>query len=316
MARETRRMVMDELRDRIVNGLHVGRYRGGERLPSVRALAREFAVNERVVMGALGVLRDEGFVELRPRSGAYVAPARPSGDQSLPRLGVWLIGVLLQARARGLAPIDLPEFARRGLVSRRVRAACIECNDDQLHLLCTELADDYGFDTASVHLDEFNAAVTPAAVRRSDVLVTTRFHAARVQRIARLVGKPWIAVALRPDVMETVGVHLRRGAVYYVATDARYERKLRRMLAPFGPMSNLRVRILERDAIDDIPPDAPTFVMSSARERLRGRFGERGGPGHPIHPARNFSDESTKDLVTFIVRANLADMTRTSEMRG
>jgi hypothetical protein len=104
--------------------------------------------------------------------------------------------------------------------------------------------------------------------------------------------------------------------VYYVGTDPRYERKLRRMLAPFGPLSNLRFRILERDGVDDIPPDAPTFVMSSARERLRGRFGERGGPGHPIHPARNFSDESTKDLVTFIVRANLADMTRTSEMGG
>ena len=137
MARIGREAVGSALRDRIVTGLHVGRLTGGERLPSTRSLAAEFGVNERVVLAALRALADEGFVELRPRSGAYVVPPHPAAGAGLPDLGAWLVTTLVQARARGLPPRELPEYARRCLETRRVRAACVECNDDQLHLLCS-----------------------------------------------------------------------------------------------------------------------------------------------------------------------------------
>ena len=39
------------------------------------------------------------------------------------------------------------------------------------------------------------------ALRRADVLVTTLFHAPEVEAAAKRLGKPWIAVALRPDAM-------------------------------------------------------------------------------------------------------------------
>jgi DNA-binding transcriptional regulator YhcF (GntR family) len=288
-----------------VTGLHVGRFRGSERLPSVRALAAEFGVNERVVLGALRVLADEGFVDLRPRSGAYVASPHPAGTETLPHLGAWIVGLLVQARARGIPPREFADYVHRCLDTRRVRAACIECNEDQLHLLCSELSVDHGYIAESAHLDEVNAANPPIAVRRADVLITTTFHAARVRVLANRLAKPWIAVALRPDIMRTVGQYLQKGPVYYVAVDQRYEKKLRRMLAPVGPTSNLRVMLVGRDALDEIPPDAPTFVMTSARERLRKQFGSRGGPGRPIHPARHFSDDAARELLAFIIRTNL-----------
>jgi len=303
--RVKRHVVADELRDRIVTGLHVGRFRGSEQLPSTRALAAEFGVNERVILGALRVLADEGFVELRPRSGAYVARPHPAGNDALPHLGAWIVGLLVQARARGIAPRQFAEYVRRCLETHHVRAACIECNEDQLHLLCSELSADHGFIAESAHLDDLNAASPPQAVRKADVLITTTFHADRVRVIANRLGKPWIAVSLRPEIMRTVGQHLREGIVYYVAVDPRYERKLRRMLAPVGPTSNLRVMIVGRDALDAIPADAPTFVMTSARERLQKQFGARGGPGRPIHPARQFSDDAARELLTFLVKANL-----------
>jgi DNA-binding transcriptional regulator YhcF (GntR family) len=299
-----RKEVTDELRGRIVNGLHVGRYRGGERLPSVRTLAQEFDVNERVVLAATHTLAAEGFVELRLRSGAFIVPPhRPTGD-ALPRLGFWLINMLLQARALGLPPIAVDDFVRRRLRARRVRAACIECNDDQLHLLCSELAEDHGFATDSVHLDRLNAGAPPPALGRADVLITTAYHAPRVRQVARVLGKPWIAVRLRSDVMKTVGDHLRQGPVYYDATDPAYERKLRRMLADVGRVANLRFILLGRDDIADIPPDAPTFVMPSARDRLALRV-SRKLPGRPIHPVRHLSDDSAKELLTFLIRANM-----------
>jgi GntR family transcriptional regulator len=304
--RTGRDAVAEELRDRVITGLHTGRFSGGQRLPAVRTLAHELDVNERVVMAALRTLADEGLIELRSRSGAYIAPPQPSSRESMPHLSAWLIAMLLQARSRGLAPRDTSEFIRRNMETRRVRAACVECNLDQLHMLCTELSGDHGYLAESVPLDELNADDPPLSVRRADVLVTTVFHAEKVRRVAKALGKPWIGVVLRPDIMRGVAQLLRQGPVYFVATDPRYERKLRRMLSAYGPTTNLRVMLVPRDDPGEIPPNSPAFVMTSAREFLKKRYGSAGGPGHPIHPVRHFSDESARELLTFLVQANAA----------
>lgn len=304
IARGNRHAVADALRDRIVTGLHVGRLKEGARLPTVRELAAEFDVNERVVLAALRALADDGFIDLRPRSGAYVAATHPASDDGLPHMSEWLIGILVQARARGLGPRHLAEFVRRNLESTRARAACIECNTDQLHLLCTELHEDHGFDTESTPLDTLSADAPSAAVRRADVLVTTPFHADQVSRIAKALRKPWIAVTLRPEIMRDVARRLRRSPVYYVATDPRFERKLRRMLAQLGPTTNLHVLIVPRDDLATIPPNAPTFVMTSARDHVK-RFSARARPRWlPIQPPRHFSDDAARELLRFLVRAN------------
>lgn len=298
--------ITEALRDRIVTGLHVGRYSGGERLPGARAIARDFGVNERVALAALHALAREGIVTLRPRAGAYVTPPHPAGGGSLPHLGAWLVEMLVQARSRGLPPREVGDYARRCLETRRVRAACIECNDDQLHLLCSELADDHGYLTEGVAVEAMRADAAPQALARADVLVTTMFHAPEVEIVAQRLGKPWIAVGLRADVIQEVTRRLEEGPVYYVATDPRFEPKLHRMIGATGASSNLRVLLVGRDDLDAIPPDAPTFVMTSAREFVTRRYGPRAGPGRPIHPPRQFSDDAARTLLSFMVRANLA----------
>jgi DNA-binding transcriptional regulator YhcF (GntR family) len=309
MAHRGRDAVVEGLRGRIVTGLHVGRYAGGERLPPTRELAAEFGVNERVVLDALRLLADEGFIDVRPRSGAYVKPPHPAGGAALPDLGTWLVSMLVAARARGLPPRDVSEYVRRCLETRRVRAACIECNRDHQHLLCGELADDHGFVTESAEVDDLDSDDASLALRRADVLVTTTFHAGEVQSAAQRLAKPWITIALRRDSLEEVSRRLNEGPVYYIATDARVEPKLRRMFAPIANVSNLRVLIVDRDDLEAIPDDAYTYVMTSARQFVTERFGPRGGPGRPIfHPPRSFSDETARELLTFLVRANMASI--------
>ena len=306
MARFGRREVAEALRERIVSGLHYGRFTGGERLASARALSDEFDVNERVVLAALRELAADGLVELRPRSGAYVTPPHPAGGPSLPDLGGWLVTMLVDARARGLAPRDVGDYVRRCLETRRVRAACIECNGDQLHMLCTELESDHGFVSEAVELEALRGDNVPRALKRADVLVSTMFHVADVQRVAKRLGKPWIGVALRSDITAEVARLLSEGVLYYVASDPRFEPKLRRMLRAIAPVRNLRVAIVGRDDLDAIPPDAPTFVMPSARDYVVARYGMAGGPGRPIQPSRQFSDAAARELLTFMVRANMA----------
>jgi DNA-binding transcriptional regulator YhcF (GntR family) len=305
MGRFGRREVAEALRERVASGLHYGRFVGGERLASARDLAEEFSVNERVVLAALRVLATEGMIQLRPRSGAYVVPPRPAGGPLLPEFGRCVVALLGDARARGLALRDVAECVRRCVETRHVRAACIECNRDQLHLLCAELEADHGYVSEGVELDELHAQDFPRAVERADVLVSTMFHAAEVQNAAKRLGKPLIRVALKPDITTEVARRLREGALYYVATDPRFETKLRRVLRAVAPVRNLRVALLGRDDLGQIPHDAPTFVMPSAQKYVAARWGAAGGPGRQIQPPRQFSESSARELLTFLVRANM-----------
>lgn len=299
--RRRRGEIAEVLRGRILSGLHVGSLVGGERLPGARAIAEEFHVNERVALAALRTLAEEGFVTLRPRSGAYVTPPHPLGESVLPDVGAWVIGMLIQARSRGLAPREIPIYLQRVLDTRRIRAACIECNADQLDLLCSELKSDFGFETHAVMTEDMERA---DAVVHGDVLVTTVFHSAEVQALARRLGKPCVSVTLNPNLIKEIGQRLKSGPLYYIATDTRFERKLRTMLEGLGPLTNLRVMLIDRDDLDAIPRDAPTYVMSSARKYGVERYGPNGGPGRPMHPPRVFSDESARDLLALMVRAN------------
>ena len=52
----------------------------GQKLPSVRALARRHRIHANTVSAAYHDLLEQGWLELRRGSGLYVRPAQPSGD--------------------------------------------------------------------------------------------------------------------------------------------------------------------------------------------------------------------------------------------
>lgn len=293
--------IADQLRQRIVAGLHLGVVREGDRLPSVRAVGVEVDADPRVVLAAYRQLEAEGLVEVRPKSGIYVAAVTANANEPLPQLAEWIVGVLLQALGRGVPPIDFPERVRRCLETVTFRTACIECNRDQIAGLCAELERDYGLETTGVELDDLAAAELPEAVRNADLLVTTSFHAAAVQRVARALGKPWIAVHLREDFLSEAARFLQQGPVYFVATDERFADKLRLIFSPAGGAENIRALIVGRDDLTKIPEGAPTYVMPAARPKVKG------APlnSRLIPAPRVFSHDSAREVLTFVVRANI-----------
>lgn len=62
-----------QIRTQIVRGVATGELAAGDPLPSVRALAGDLGVNMHTVNKAYAVLRDEGYVSIRGRSGACIA---------------------------------------------------------------------------------------------------------------------------------------------------------------------------------------------------------------------------------------------------
>lgn len=160
------------LRQRIVSRLHLGLLHAGERLPSSRAVARGFQVDPRVAVAAYRIQEREGLVDLRARSGIYVAAS--AGEHGIPhtRLAAWAVEVFVQAIEMGMPAPQLSAQLQRCIDTLHLRALCIECNDDQLYSLCDELSQDYGLDTTALLLDELAEGKSGGEIQRADLLVT------------------------------------------------------------------------------------------------------------------------------------------------
>ena len=294
--------ISDTLRQRVLSALHFGTLSAGSRLPSARILAAELKADPRVVMAAYRQLEDEGMVERRPPSRAYfVVETRPAAGALTPT-AEWLVEVFAGSLARGVPAPDFPEHARRSLETLRLRAACVECNRDQLVWLCRELHEDYGVlasdvDATSLSDDE----PLPPTLRSADLLVTTARHADVVQRLGERLEKPVVVATLRPDLAAEIARLLAEGPLYFVGTDPRFEHKLQQLYRD-APGGHLRIVLVGRDDVDAIPDGSPAYVMRTARDLLGGV------PSHlrPLSTLRAFSPETQREILRFILRGNAA----------
>lgn len=293
------------IRQRIVSGLHLGTLGPGARLPSTRELAVEFGVAPRTVMSAYRLLESEGLVALHERSGIYVAPGHGGGPMPS-QLSGWVVEVLIEARAREVPPIGFPERVRRCLETLRLRAACIAGNEDQLEQICRELHDDYGIVSESVIAERLVEpdAETQRILAQAHLLVSTAAHATETQRVAQRLGKESITVALRAALMSEITRQLARGPVYMIGTDPRFRETLQTVFAPTGHGQNMHAVILGEDDPDRIPTGEPTYIMGRAHARL----GDTPLTRRVVPVRRVFSDEMARELLSFIVRANMSAM--------
>lgn len=95
-----------QIRAQIIAGIATGELAAGQPLPSVRSLASDLGINLHTVNKAYAVLRDEGYVIMRGRSGAFIADANKSvqADKQQAELGKMeqeLFELALAHRARG-----------------------------------------------------------------------------------------------------------------------------------------------------------------------------------------------------------------------
>jgi hypothetical protein len=329
--------VAETLRQRCISAQHFGRLVPGGRLPSARVLAVELDADARVVVAAYRTLEREGLVERRPPSRAFYladqaagggAP-RTDGRAAGARVGgtapsvvgdEWMAEMLAQAIERDVAAPDFPEHARRAIELRRLRAACIECNTDQIVWLCRELGDDYGIESAGVELDEVTTLLgrprsgprasrpplaprdLPPSLRRAELLLTTESHVEPVRELAERSGKPCIVVTQRADLVVELERLLAQGPVYFVGTDPRFASTVRARFSSWAHGARARPVILETGReLESLTGRRPAYVMRTARERLGGV------PPHlrVLSTLRAFSAATRREILRHVVRANL-----------
>lgn len=300
MARR-REVIRDGLRQRVTSGLHLGWLHPGERLGSARQSAREAGTDYRTVVAALRALERDGLLEIRPRGGLYVGCRPPrSWSNPLRGFGDRLADFVLDELANGLPVAAVAERLRHCLDTTRLRAACIECNQDQLDFLRQELHVGFGLESAVVEIDRLRRG-TPLPVRQADVLVSTTFHAGEVRRIAARLGKACVIVTLDPRRRADVTRLLTERPVYFIGTDPRWAAKARVIWAGVPGAERLRALTVGHDPLGDIPAEASCMLMPGARRLLAGTpLVER------ALPPRGVSLETTRQILSFLVHANSA----------
>lgn len=304
---DSRDIIADTIRRRVLRGIHAGALAVGDRLPSARALASEFRVDYRLVIAAYKQIAAEGLVELRPRGGVYVA-SRSAGAHGVPPLPVaWLAEVLTDGLAREIPGPELHEWLRRCTETLRLRALAVASTDDQTLGLCRELRDDFGFESDGLVAQALSDGAEPSlALRRADLIVTTGAHAERVHALARELRKPVIVIEVRADLLAGEWALLLRRPVYAVVASAEFGEMLRKFFAGTPGASNLNIVVAGRDDLTRIPADAPTYVT----QQVQREFGDIAIPGRIVSAARTISSESAREIFAFIVRANIDAISR------
>lgn len=98
--------IYQQLCNQIILGIATARYAEGEVLPSVRQLAEDIGINMHTVNKAYTVLKQEGYVKVDRRRGAFIS-VETDREAAIRQIGKELRILLAEARCRNLDREDL-----------------------------------------------------------------------------------------------------------------------------------------------------------------------------------------------------------------
>lgn len=294
------------LRERIVRDLHLGHLRTGDRLPSIREVSRDLSADSRRVVRAYRELEAEGLVEIRGRSGVYVADQEQKGGELLAETQRWMAGVLVEAWTRRINIPDYPDLVRRCTRHVRVRCACVESVQDTLVAYCAELREEWGFETFSVAVSapgaEIDDDMLALALGDADLIATTSFHAVDVRRVAEALRTPVIVLKPARDLEEAIRRRLQQGQLTVVALDPALAGRLRAVYGE-GDAAGGQIRVVMADdseAVQALDPSEPVLLTRAAGERLRDVDNPLILPNAP-----RISRECAGELAETLIRLNM-----------
>lgn len=300
------REIADQLRSRILADLHAGRLDPADRLPSIRSVAGENGADHRTVGRAYATLEREGLVEIRPRSGVFVAPQDHLGRDGtlLVETAEWLAGVVAGAWTRRIPLDELPELFGRCLSPAAVSCALVESVADAGLLLAAELEDDFGLRVERFavsggydHLPAEEEEGLAGILESVDFVATSVYHAHAVETLGHTTETPVVVLRFAPRWLEETRRRLEESpATLMVVVDPEGSRD---RAEPMG--LGERVRFVGVEEWDGTTPDGvAVFCSIPAAERL----GERAPPALAL-PGPALSSESARMLAEMIVKTNL-----------
>jgi DNA-binding transcriptional regulator YhcF (GntR family) len=250
-----RSSLFEQAREQMIAALHTGKLRAGDRLPSVRQTASQNGVNLKTAFAIYQRLRDEGYLELRTGSGAYVTDVESVGLDKAYRLSVFdlIKSNLAQAARLKLSPGEYGTLVSRFVDRSRqkpAQLAVIECNQEQVSLFSSEISTRLRVKTVPILLDQLDnpGAQRVRLLRRVDYLVTTDYHYNEVKRLAQPFDKRILRVRLNPSFVPALVKAAKRGRLLMVVSNTDFFPAFRRNLIGIGTPAAVLDRI---SAVDD-----------------------------------------------------------------
>jgi len=219
---------LERVRHELLTALHYGKLNPGDRAPSVRRLADLTGMNRKTIHRAYTRLASEGFLDLRPGSGTYIAESAPVND---------LLGAVSRCRATardlgleaGVFSSFLDIYLSGGL--RELPLAVVECNREQVGLIAAALRVELGIAPRPVLLSKLQAD-PQRSVEGCWGIVTTDCHRAEVREVSPPV--PVFRVAFDLGFPTQLADHAQRGPVLMVVHDRAFAEVFSRMLLLIG----------------------------------------------------------------------------------
>ena len=105
--------IYQQLCDQIILGIATSRLVDGEVLPSVRQMADEIGLNMHTVNKAYTILRQEGFVKVDRRRGAFISVDDRNRERAVSIVEKDMRVLMAEARCRGLSRNDILMMVNR-----------------------------------------------------------------------------------------------------------------------------------------------------------------------------------------------------------
>jgi DNA-binding transcriptional regulator YhcF (GntR family) len=254
LSRKAGSIVLDRLRDRILLGRYFGCWAPGDRLPSVRVVARVEAVDRKTAAAAYRRLQREGLVRIEPRSGVYLdGERRPAGDPLRRLHAQWLEKALATAGELGLDPAAVARVLQAVARVQARRIAVVDPDPEHAALLARELHVRTGLDYGACSPSQLPASEGP--LLGSPFVVATPIGALRLP--ARADSLPVVLASLAPQLLRHLARLARRGRVTVVVGTQGIGKELERALRYRLLEDAHQVRILTAEAPGTGPEASP-----------------------------------------------------------
>jgi DNA-binding transcriptional regulator YhcF (GntR family) len=257
--KEQKNSLFEQAREQLLTALHMGKLRAGDRLPSVRQMSQRSSINIKTAFSIYQRLKDEGYIELRTGSGAYVADIdRADLDQAYCFSVFRLIkSNLLAASQLKIDPLQYSDVVRNFIEKPRLpsrQVAVVECNEEQVNLFAYEISKRLAVRVFPVLLDQLESPDqrTARSLARTDYFATTDYHFKQVKELAGQYGKKILQLRLNPAFLPELIEAARRGRVLMIVSDADFYPAFRQNLANLG----ISAAILDRITAVDISSPA------------------------------------------------------------
>ena len=255
--------IYHQVREQLISALHIGRVNEGSKLPSVRHFARVHGINPKTIHRIYRRLHDEGYLHLRPGSGAYIAPVQRGsldGDRLL-SLHRFFRAALAECQRIGLEPARacglFERFVNRASLPK-TSIGVVECSAEQAGVLAREIRAALNAQVTPVTLEDLRRRSAPG-LTGVDVFITTAAHVREVEEAAAALERPTLLVRHHDKFLAGLREAAQRGGLLVVVDrTAAHEACLRETL---------------REDASEVQPAGAEFVSVDDPARLRSAAG-------------------------------------------